>query len=47
MGDAAGAEEAAARASEVINFIAGNVKDENLRNTFLSATAEKLKPNHR
>jgi hypothetical protein len=45
LGDTAGAEEAVARASEVINFIAGNVKDDNLRNTFLSANAEKLKPN--
>jgi tetratricopeptide (TPR) repeat protein len=46
MGDEAGAFEAAARASEIINLIAGNVKDEKLRNTFLSATAGKLKPNH-
>jgi len=43
MGDTAGAEEACARASEVIKIIAGNVKDEKLRNTFLSATADKLK----
>ncbi len=47
LGDTAGAEEAVACASEVINLIAGNVKDDKLRNTFLSATAEKLKPNHR
>ena len=46
MGDEAGAVDAAARASEIINLIAGNVKDEKLRNTFLSATAGKLKPNH-
>ena len=39
MGDVAGAEEAVARASEVINFIAGNVKDENLRNTFLKSAS--------
>jgi serine/threonine protein kinase/tetratricopeptide (TPR) repeat protein len=43
MGDVAGAEEASARATEIINLIASNVKDENLRNTFLSATNEKLK----
>jgi len=42
MGDAAGAEEAAARASEVINDIASNVKDENLRNTFLKSASSKL-----
>jgi tetratricopeptide (TPR) repeat protein len=46
MGDEAGAVDAAARASEIIDLIAGNVKDEKLRNTFLSATAGKLKPNH-
>jgi tetratricopeptide (TPR) repeat protein len=46
MGDEAGAADASARASEIINLIAGNVKDEKLRNTFLSATAGKLKPNH-
>ncbi len=42
MGDAAGSEEAAARASEVINYIAANVKDENLRTTFLNATRKQL-----
>ena len=45
MGDVAGAEEASARATEIINLIASNVKDENLRNTFLSATSDKLKIN--
>lgn len=43
IGDVAGAEEASARATEIINLIASNVKDENLRNTFLSATTKKLK----
>ena len=38
LGDTAGAEEASARASEIINFIASNVKDEKLRTTFLNAT---------
>jgi hypothetical protein len=42
MGDVAGSEEAAARASEVINYIASNVKDEALRNTFLNATRQQL-----
>jgi len=42
MGDIAGAEEASARATEIINLIAGNVKDENLRKTFLNATRQKL-----
>ena len=42
MGDAAGAEEAAARASEVINYIASNVKDENLRNTFIESASSRL-----
>ena len=42
LGDTAGAEEASARASEVINFIAGNVKDDKLRNTFLSATRKQV-----
>jgi hypothetical protein len=43
LGDTAGAAEASARAVEMINVIASNVKDENLRNTFLSATTHKLK----
>ncbi len=42
MGDAAGAEQAAARASEVINYIASNVKDENLRNTFIKTATSRL-----
>jgi len=43
MGDAAGAEEAAARASEIIKYIASNVADEKLRNIFLNATDKSLK----
>ena len=40
MGDAAAAEQASARAKEIVNYIAGNVTDEKLRNTFLNATAK-------
>jgi len=43
IGDITGAAEASASATEIINLIASNVKDENLRNTFLSATTDKLK----
>jgi len=42
MGDNAGASEASARASEIINFIAANVKDEALRAKFLNATRKQL-----
>ena len=42
MGVIAGAEEATARATEIINLIASSVKDENLRNTFLNAARQKL-----
>ena len=37
LGDAVGAQESSARSSEIVNFIAANVHDENLRNTFLLA----------
>lgn len=39
LGDAAGAQEASAQASEIVNFIAANVTDEKLRNTFLKAVS--------
>ena len=42
LGDSAGAEEASARALEIINCIASNVKDEKLRTTFLKATRQTL-----
>ena len=42
MGDAAGAQESSARAKEIVNFIAGNVNDEKLRDNFLSATRSVL-----
>jgi hypothetical protein len=42
MGDVAGAEEARKSATEVIDFIASNVKDENLRNTFLKSASSAL-----
>jgi tetratricopeptide (TPR) repeat protein len=39
LGDTAGARDAAAKASEIVNSIAANVSDENLRNTFLKAVS--------
>lgn len=42
LGDTAGAEEAAARATEIINYIAVNVKDENLRTTFVESASSAL-----
>jgi tetratricopeptide (TPR) repeat protein len=42
MGDTEGAEEAKERASEVINLIAANVRDENLRDTFLKSASSSL-----
>ncbi len=39
MGDAAEAQEASARASEIVNAIAANVTDEKLRTTFLKAVS--------
>jgi len=39
LGDSAGAEEASAQATEIVNFIAANVNDEKLRNTFLKAVS--------
>ncbi|HEU5132313.1 MAG TPA: hypothetical protein VFT26_09430, partial [Pyrinomonadaceae bacterium] len=42
MGDVSGAEEARKSSTEVITLIASNVKDENLRTTFLDATRQKL-----
>jgi tetratricopeptide (TPR) repeat protein len=44
LGDEAGAADASARASEIINLIASNVTDEKLRTTFLNATAAKNIP---
>ena len=38
LGDTAGAQQASARAEDIINTIAGNVNDETLRATFLNAT---------
>jgi hypothetical protein len=38
MGNADEAQKASTRASEIVNHIASNVSDENLRNTFLTAT---------
>ncbi len=42
MGQEAEAQEASAHASEIVNFIASNVNDENLRANFLSATRNVL-----
>ena len=39
MGQEAEAQEASTRASEIVNFIASNVIDENLRATFLKAAS--------
>jgi serine/threonine protein kinase/tetratricopeptide (TPR) repeat protein len=41
-GDVNGAQEASARATEIVNSIAGNVDDENLRATFLNAARSVL-----
>jgi tetratricopeptide (TPR) repeat protein len=38
LGQEAEAQESSARATEIVNFIASNVNDENLRNIFLTAT---------
>ena len=40
LGDSAGAQEESARAAEIVNYIAGNVSDEKLRNTFLTASRQ-------
>jgi hypothetical protein len=37
LGDAPGAQESSARAKEIVDFIAANVNDEKLRETFLKA----------
>jgi len=42
LGDTAGAQESSARATEIVNFIAANVNDANLRSKFLSATNQLL-----
>ncbi len=42
MGQEAEAQEASARASEIVNFIASNVNDENLRLKFLKASRHVL-----
>jgi len=42
LGDSAGAAEASAQATEIVNFIAANVNDEKLRATFLDATRQML-----
>jgi hypothetical protein len=39
LGDVAGAHEASERASEIVNYIAANINDENLRTTFLKAVS--------
>jgi tetratricopeptide (TPR) repeat protein len=43
-GDVNGAQEASARASEIVHMIAGNVSDEKLRNTFLAAAEKAISP---
>lgn len=40
QGDISGAQEASERAAEIVNAIATNVSDENLRNTFLNAAGK-------
>ena len=42
MGDADEAEKAAARASEIVDYIAANVSDQKLRDGFLNATAKMI-----
>jgi len=42
MGDTTGAQESSARAREIVNSIAMNVNDENLRNKFLTAAEQRL-----
>lgn len=43
-GDTSGAQQASARAVEIVRFIAANVADEKLRNTFLAAAEKKASP---
>jgi ATP/maltotriose-dependent transcriptional regulator MalT len=42
LGDTSAAQESSARATEIVNFIAANVNDANLRETFLNATRAVL-----